>query len=80
MLDGAFNFRESESMKKTPVGLRADPGSYTFIFAPTKRPTVLALSATTCEQVAISPETAMGCRRIRFLQAEEGNYCTLSLY
>ena len=35
-----------------------------------KRPIVLALSATACEQVAVSPETAMGCRRIRFLQVE----------
>ena len=43
-----------------------------------KRPTVLALSATTCEQVAVSPEIAMGCRRTRFLQAEEGYYCTFS--
>ena len=59
------------------VGLRADPGSYAFISAPTNRPTVLALSATTCEQVTVSPETAMGCRRIRFLQAERGDYCTL---
>ena len=59
--------------------LRVDPGSYTFIYQPTKRPTVLALSATTCEQVAVSPEIAMGCRRIRFLQAKEGYYCTFSL-
>ena len=50
----------------------ADPGSYAFIFAPTNRPTVLALSAATYEQVAVSPKTAMGCRRIRFLQAERG--------
>ena len=61
------------------IGLRADPGSYTFIFAPTKRATVLALSATACEQVAVSPETAMGCCRIRFLQEEEGYYCTFIL-
>ena len=60
-------------------GLRADPGFYTINFAPTKRPTVLALSATTCEHVAVSPETAMGCRRIRFLQVEEGYNCTLIL-
>ena len=44
-----------------------------------KRPIVLALSATNCEQVAVSPETAMGCRRIKFLQEEEGYYCTFSL-
>ena len=44
-----------------------DPGSYAFIFAPTNRPTMLALSATTYEQVAVSPEIAMGCRRIKFL-------------
>ena len=55
------------------------PGFYPFIFTPSKRPTVLALSATTCEQVAVSPETAMGCRRIRFLQAKEGYYYTFSL-
>ena len=57
----------------------ADPGSYAFIFAPTNRPTVLALSATTREQVAVSLETAMGCRRIRFLQSKEGYYCNFSL-
>ena len=56
-----------------------DPGSYAFIFAPTNRPTMLALSATTYEQVAVSPETAMGCHRIRFLQAKEGYYCTFIL-
>ena len=61
------------------VGNKADPGSYTFIFTPKNRPTVLALSVTTCKHVAVSPETAMGCRRIRFLQAEEGYYCTFSL-
>ena len=61
------------------LALRVDPGSYNFIFAPTKRPIVLALSATTCEQVAVSPETAMGCHRIRFLQEKEGYYCTLVL-
>ena len=54
------------------------PGFYTIKFAPTKRPTVLALSATTWEQVAVSPKTATGCCRIRFLQAEEGYYCTFS--
>ena len=63
----------------TMLGLRADLGYYTFIFAPTKGATVLALLEKTCEQVAISPETAMGCRRTRFLQAEEGYYCTFSL-
>ena len=61
------------------VGLRVDLGSNAFIFAPTNWPTVLALLATTCEQVAVSPETAMGCRKIRFLQAKEGYYCTFSL-
>ena len=40
---------------------------------------MLALSATTCKQVAVSLETTMGCRRIRFLQAQEGYYCTFSL-
>ena len=59
--------------------LRVDPGSYTFIYQPTKRPIVLALLETTYEQVAVSPETAMGCHRIRFLQVEEGYYCTFSL-
>ena len=54
------------------VGLREDPGSYPFIFTPTNRPTVLALSAKTYEQVSVSPETAIGCHRIRFLQAKEG--------
>ena len=39
---------------------------------------MLALSATTCEQVVVSPETAMGCHRTRFLQAEEGYYYTFS--
>ena len=61
------------------VGHRADLGSYTFNFAPTKRTTVLALSTTTCEQVGVSPETAMGCCRIRFLQVKEGYYYTFSL-
>ena len=59
--------------------LREDLGSYTFIFQPTKRPIVLALSTKTCEQVAVSPEIAMGCHRIRVLQAEEGYYYTFSL-
>ena len=48
------------------------PEFYTFYLRTNKRPTVLALLATTCEQVAVSPETAMGCRRIRFLQAKRG--------
>ena len=48
---------------------RADPGLI-LLLCTNKRPTVLALSAKTCEQVAVSTETAMGCRRIRFLQAE----------
>ena len=51
------------------LGNRADP-SLILICRTNKRPTVLALSATTCAQVAVSPETAMGCRIIRFLQAE----------
>ena len=59
-------FPKSETKTKG-VGLRADLGSYAFILAPTNRPRVLALSATTCEQVAISPETTMGCHRISFL-------------
>ena len=42
------------------LAARANSSSYTFNFAPTKIPTVLALSATTCEQVAVSPEIAMG--------------------
>ena len=69
------------SNKMTPiiVGLQGRPGFYTINLAPTKRPTVLALSATTYEQVAVSPETVMGCHRIRFLQAKEGYYCTFSL-
>ena len=46
--------------------LRVDPGYYTIIL-PTKRPTVLALSETTCKQVAVSLEIDMGCRRIKFL-------------
>ena len=36
-------------------------------FAPTNRPTVLALSVKTHEQVAISPETSIEYHRIRFL-------------
>ena len=55
------------------------PRFYTFYLRTNKRPSVLALSATTCEQVAVSTETAMVCHRIRFLQAEEGYYCTFSL-
>ena len=51
------------------LGNREDPGLI-LLCRTNKRPTVLALSATTCAQVAVSPETAMGCRRIRFLQAE----------
>ena len=51
------------------LGNRADPGLI-LLCRTNKRPTVLALSATTYVQVAVSPETAMGCRRIRFLQAE----------
>ena len=58
--------------------LGEDPGFYTFIFQPTKRPIVLALSATTYEHVTVSPETTMGCHKIKFLQAEEGYYCTFS--
>ena len=72
--DTDFNWQQNQF-----VGLREDPGFYNFIFAPTKIPIVLALSETTCEHVAVSPETAMGCHRIRFLQAEEGYYCTFSL-
>ena len=53
------------------LGNRADPGLI-LLCRTNKRPTVLALSATTCAQVAVSPETAMGCRRISFLQAERG--------
>ena len=51
------------------LGNRADPG-LNLLSHTNKRPTVLALSATTYAQVEISPETTMGCRRIRFLQAE----------
>ena len=60
------------------LGNREDPGLI-LLCRTNKRPTVLALSATTCAQVAVSPETAMGCRRIRFLQEDEGCYCTFIL-
>ena len=60
------------------LGNRADPGCKPLLRT-NKRPTVLALSATTCEQVVVSPETAMGCRRIRSLQEKEGYYCTFSI-
>ena len=54
------------------LALGIDPGSYASIFVPTNRPTVLALLATTYEQVVVSPETTMGCHKIRFLQEKEG--------
>ena len=43
-----------------------------------KRPTVLALSATTCAQVAVSPETAMGVPQNQVSASREGDYCTLA--
>ena len=51
------------------LGNRADPGLI-LLCRTNKRPTMLALSETTCPQVVVSPETAMGCHRIRFLQAK----------
>ena len=48
------------------------PEFFTFYLHTNKRPTVLALSVTTCEQVAVSPKTVMGCHRIRFLQEKRG--------
>ena len=41
------------------LGNRVDPG-LNLLCRTNKRPTVLALLETTCEQVAVSPETAMG--------------------
>ena len=92
-IEGAKNFREwkyivllileehdlENCVKEEGLGNREDPGLILLCHT-NKRPTVLALLATTCVQVAVSPETAMWCRRIRFLQAEEGYYCTFSLY
>ena len=71
----------SPGNRTTLLGNRADLGLI-LLHRTNKRPTVLTLSATTCEQVAVSPETAMGCRRIRFLQAErEINVpCPLTTY
>ena len=63
--------REQEGSDQLLLGNRADPG-LNLLSRTNKRPTVLALSATTCAQVAVSPETAMGCRRIMFLHAERG--------
>ena len=42
-----------------------------FCLRTNKRPTVLALSETTCEQVAVSPETAMGCRKLGFYEQKK---------
>ena len=67
-----------EEILHSLLGNREDPGLIPICHT-NKRPTVLALSATTCAQVTVSPETAMGCRRIRFLQAERG-LLYLSLY
>jgi len=39
-------------------------------FAATNRPSSLALSATTCKQVAVSPEVTMGSCKTRFLHTE----------
>ena len=49
---------EIEKLLKV-LGNRADPGLI-LLYRTNKRPTVLALSATTCAQVAVSPETARG--------------------
>ena len=51
------------------LGNREDP-SLILSRRTNKGPTVLALLATTYEHVAVSPKTAMECRKIRFLQAE----------
>ena len=46
--DYTLNKAEERQCWKYLLGAGVDPGSYAFLFAPTNKPTVLALSATTC--------------------------------
>ena len=60
------------------LGNRADPG-LNLLCRTNKRPTVLALSATTYAQVVVSPKTTMGVPQNQVSASKEGGLLYLGL-